>query len=503
MSRDMSTDMATNEERPLCKKELNFFQKFYYYRTSLQFTTNVYVGAQYNVLPLLTDLYAALAQLVAENPQLCLQAFTDKPSEVVEGKDFVPPESLYVAQLRKIDFTEVVEVHEDLDVFESCGMELLLSKKFAYGKDDKPLWKVFILKDNWLVFNYDHLFLDGISAPIFHENLITSLEKREFNVKLENDCVYYPKKAETFGQFDMTEIYEKPQVNVSFLAKKVLPTVAKPVVINALNAIVDRYSLRPALIGTLYRYSCGSKYLVKRHNFYENCLYINIPQSDILRLIKVAKDCEKISLNSLICSLLSIATKNALITKEQSLKFCVDANCRGIKNVAADKMGLIIKTMDVVSPLLKNNLLTETGDLNLTEFWSFSLAIHKDLVCQIPTTDGIDNINLLSLIDILSYLNDKEGQSPEFAFELSNLGLQFKDHAVTSQKSLDKKYAIKNAIFNQCIGITTCFTVSSIATPIGGMNLSIQYPQELSGEVENVIANFKAYVKLLVSLADI
>ena len=176
MSKD--SDMATSEERPLCKKELNFFQKFYYYRTSLQFTTNVYVGVQYNILPSLTDLYAALAQLAAENPQLCLQAFSEQPSEVVEGKDFVPPESLYVAQLRKIDFAEVVEVHEDFDIFESCAMELLLSKKFAYGKDDKPLWKVFILKDNWLVFNYDHLFLDGISAPIFHEKLINSLEKK-------------------------------------------------------------------------------------------------------------------------------------------------------------------------------------------------------------------------------------------------------------------------------------------------------------------------------------
>lgn len=491
----------------ITKANMSFWAKFFYTRVSLQLSTCVYVGVQYNKLPELSELYAALGRLVEENPPLGVNIFADGNVEVncneIKTKNGLakpdPPQDVYAAQLKEINFSQVVEDMKHLDIHDYEAVKTILQRRFEYGNFSKPLWRVHLLKDNWLVFCYDHAFLDGMSGANTQKKLAVILnEMAKSSETFQKNAIFELKPYSAADNLGIINIYKAPENTWGFATRQLLDSRVYPILKSSAKTVVSKLGLSPAWLGRLHTFQSNPKYVVQKNHFIDNYQNVNISAKDTNKLIQLGKKNGSIGLNSLITALISVSTKNAYVQEEQSVPFHFAISQRAKFKTDPESLGVIIKTENVVSPVLKNNLVTPSG-LNVYEFWSFARGVNTEMATAIKSNNGLEKFNKLGLVDLVPSIKSKEGETPTLLFYHSNLSLQFQEKLFRDDDDL--KYTIKNAVFNQSQVFSNNFTVSSIATVDGGINLQITYPDELIAESENVILNFNTYYKdLLKSL---
>ena len=487
-----------------CKQELAACNKFFYTRNCVDLSTNVAIGVRYNKLPSLPELYAALANLIESYPPLGLQVYAEGDADANcggvdttrTGLKPLPPRDIYAAQVSPIDFSAVVFLKESVDIQDKAAIDLFLGARFEYGSLKKLLWKVFILKDNWLVFNYDHTLFDGISGISVHNHIISFLNRSEPMIDNPFDCssTFAPRQITDSKNLNVINIYKPLEKTWSFAASRAIDTKIKPNIKYYFNAIVKKLSLNPLLLGRLNQFENSSKYVIQKNQFADNIFVLEIPQNNIMKLIKMGKDHGNISMNTLLCSLFAAATRGSFVLSEQSINFFFPVNARSIGNVPQDSIGIMIKGEEVVTPVLKNELFSSSS-LDLSKFWEFASAIQSDMSYAINSPKGYQNFCLLNEADLLSLMKSKEGKPPTSVFGHSNLGVQFKENA--SRTAEKNHYSIIDALFYQSNVFSNCFTLSSISTLDSGLKTSIVYPNELKQEMETLISNVQKYLQQL------
>ncbi|KAL6938117.1 hypothetical protein ACO0RG_004656 [Hanseniaspora osmophila] len=464
---------------PGFKAYLPFVHKYFYFRTCSELSTAVYVGVQYNKTPSVAELYEALAKVVDKNPQLGLQIFADDGADVnccpVEAEDGItkpdPPSRVYAAQLKMLDFSKVVSFHEELDAKSDEAITMFLGERFEFGSSDKSFWKIDVFKDNWLVFTFDHTLLDGMSGVLVQNDLANFLNTgHSGNVQRCNN-IYRPKKiASSVEDLGVVNIYTKPHTDRAGFAHHL-----------SKSLVSEKYTFNP-------------EHVIEKNHFIDNTRYVSIPQSDLLRLIRVGKQNGSIALNSLLCALLGVASKNTFVLGEKTIPFLFAVNHRESSNLPADLLGIFIKAEHLTSPILKDSLF-QANELNIAEFLQYAADVHGLVAKAIISKDGLENFNELALVDLLSATKGKEGKLPTDVFASSNLGAQFKSYVSGGDRGL--AFTIEDSIFGQSHSFSNLLTISSISTLNGGMNMLVTYPDNRKKEGDMFVENLNRCIRAL------
>ncbi|KAL6940083.1 hypothetical protein ACO0QE_003967 [Hanseniaspora vineae] len=461
------------------KVYLPFVHKYFYFRTCSELSTAVYVGVQYNKTPSVAELYSALAKVVDKHPQLGLQLFADDGADVncyyTKTKDGMtkpdPPSRAYAAQLKMIDFSKVVSFHRELDAKSNEAVSMFLGKRFEFGASDKSFWKIDVFKDNWLVFTFDHSLLDGMSGVIVQNDLASFLNMEQNIGAATCNSVYRPQRiASSAEDLGVVNIYTKPDTKNSGAAQN-----------PSQSSVSEKFAFDP-------------KHIIEKNHFIDNTRYVSIPQSDLLKLIKVGKQNGGIALNSMLCALLGVASKNTFVFGEKTIPFLFAVNQREPSNLPADLLGIFIKAEHLASPVLKDTLF-QANKLNLTEFLQYAADVQGLVAKAIKSKDGIENFNELALVDLLASTKGKEGKLPTDVFASSNLGAQFKAHVSGGEKSL--AFTVEDAIFGQSHSFSNLLTISSISTLKGGLNMFVTYPNNRKKEGDMFVENLHSCIKAL------
>lgn len=490
----------------IAKGEMSFWAKYFYTKVCLEMGTCVYVGVQYTKLPELPELYAALKRLVDENPPLGLNIFAagveDMNCNIVQTPNGPvkpdPPQNLYAAQLKEVDFSTVVENLTNFEIHDFETVKYILQRKFEYGSFTKPLWKVTLLKDNWLIFSYDHAFIDGMSGANIQKKLVVILNDMNKNNGSYSgiDSTYKITSGSPDDNFGIINIYEKPENTWGFATRNLLDSKIYPGLKSSAKALVQKIGLNPTWLGRFNEFECNAKYVVQKNRFIDNFQNVSITAKDVEKLIGIGKKHGNVGFNSLMGALLSVSAKNTFVLEEQSVPFMFLVSERLKRKLDPESIGILIKAEEETTPILSNALFDSVG-LNHTEFWKFASQVHADMTKAIDTGNGLEHFNMVGLQDLVTKVKAQEGSSPHFLFCFSNLSLQFKEKRFKEGNGM--KYAIKDAVFNQSQVYADYFTVSSIATPKGGFNMYMVYQDEVKKETELLLANFEKLYKELIN----
>lgn len=104
-------------------------------------------------------LYPALRQVIEQHPALCVQLSGNAAG------------TLHFVRLPSIDLDEVVTFSPET----SATYEAVLTAELAHRVRGTTLWRLTVLKDNTVIFEFHHAIGDGRSGLAFHRSLLNAL----------------------------------------------------------------------------------------------------------------------------------------------------------------------------------------------------------------------------------------------------------------------------------------------------------------------------------------
>lgn len=126
----------------------------------------VFVSATYTKVLGKELLYEALRKLVDEEPMLRCNVFGEETA------------SRYFGRV-DVDLNKVVFYRPDISTCQELSDLLIPTERYKYGDARIPLWRVYVIgKDRMeLAWVYDHSISDGVSGVLFHQKLLSKLNK--------------------------------------------------------------------------------------------------------------------------------------------------------------------------------------------------------------------------------------------------------------------------------------------------------------------------------------
>ncbi|SSD61727.1 uncharacterized protein SCODWIG_03488 [Saccharomycodes ludwigii] len=449
-------------------RDLSYFEKFYYYRHLHSLSSSIFIAAKYDGIQLTPDLiYNCVANIIQKHPHFYLNIF-EKESK-----------NPFLDKINRLNLVQIIQF-VDRDIEDVGLIKDLINFKFEYNNDQLPLWKVLVLKDNWILFSCDHLLFDGVSCANFHECLL-----QEFN----RGCTQY-KQMEELAKIpysvhpeDVINIYKPPKLTLSFMFTVVLPFL--------LDTISNLLLTIPLLSFFFFSKKkdilSNSGFLIQKKRFIENYQKLNVPSDKLTRLHGLCKK-RNVTLTSLLLTLFGLALQRNSVGKDDSITIGLPINIRCKANTSIDesKFGLFLKSSDIT---ITDYL--EPCNLGTMDFWKVVSLINAKIRKDVKDDKLFNILSLLNFVDIDKWLQDKIDRPPTSSFEFSNIGLKFCPSEFT------EKCQIVDSLFCQYLGFQNYFNISCISTVKGGTNFSFNYPYELTDEVKAFIKTFQQYIDVL------
>ncbi|KAK9312826.1 alcohol acetyltransferase [Lipomyces starkeyi] len=146
--------MTVPQKNYVLTRRAGLLETFFIQRKTLDYYTDVVMWATFNSPISRPRIYYALTKLVSKNPAMrvhVLDPLADYPT---------------LAYFDTVDFEKVVEYRTMPEI----NMEQLMTDfdraNFDYSELETPLWKVWVLNGQTVVFAFDHGALDGVSGAI-------------------------------------------------------------------------------------------------------------------------------------------------------------------------------------------------------------------------------------------------------------------------------------------------------------------------------------------------
>lgn len=440
------------------------FQKYFLYREQFKlFSSTVYVGAELNEdFNVSIDLIKmALKHMFQKdaNKELLLQINKDNLM-YNEGKNKQHKRSeIFLVNEKELCYEDFVSVYDDDDITgiaDPCLVEDILKNKLDIGFGNMPLWRVYYLpRIKCLIFNYSHIFYDGMSGTFFLDLLLEELEaintKTEVTEKLNvNDLSLLKRNNVCIVDADLLDlniIDVFPRANLmsmlflKFCLKSLLEIMTA--LYRGLLTMMSKNALKLKFKSNLPS---------EANVFVQHSDYYVIKGNHMTKLLLICKQNE-FSFNSLLLSLLSLSGPEGsmginsdnkyLFTYNHEISIPLNARrflLRG--ETLQDKIGMFvtggkIQTCDIKMNLCEND--TYDTVINLAK--DMNKKVKK--VCLQNFQETVDEVGLLNFLanNTMKKLDSifKDNPKKICDYELSNLGCT------------NKKYThlIKRLVFNQ------------------------------------------------------
>lgn len=435
-------------KHPQHSRDISFVEKYFFWRTQLDFYTNVGILAEYSTTITPEKLYQALTNMLYKYSALTMTLVPDKDNLEL-GYHFNIADS--------IKLSDIAEFIND-DSFEN-NPELILNtfknEKFIYGTT-KQLWRLKIINSKYVHFYFDHILFDGTSGKNFHIKLSNELEKE-----------ILPIVSDQFNGLNSI-IFDRSLVDDTF---KVSP---KPNEIiyygGSFGSAIYKLlvGLFPKNLGRLLKYwFSGSPYYnimnydiisfkdIKINSEKENsCKIINLSSTQLDSLIKLSRS-HNVKLTSLMVILSHMSAGKYIANTGKDTVTSVPVNIRNIINEkhakSLDKhytslFGLYMSFVAIDLPVITK--LCPNDEIN----WSVVQYVHQ-YIHKFAKDSPLD-LGLLKYINVKRYISRKYKDEEMPSLELSNVGMIGSEHK-----------NIVNAWFDQP---SQLFSVNMISTQNGG-----------------------------------
>lgn len=433
-------------------------------RNLLSLYTNFNVSGKYNSYIDKEALSDALARLIRQHPYFYSNFYRvgDKSNDKIKGgSNFV------LKPLEEIKFDDIVEYWHTED-FDEKSLEKLDKIKFGLNCS-KPLWKVVVHelpeKKQVITACFDHALFDGSSAKHFHVDLLRFLGDQE--APEYRDAVFSLDEMSLEAPFRLDlniseELYHPPLWFV------ILRTLKHWLVPDILSKVISSFFCRDS--PNTFKYPCLELGKAKRDP-QTAFKMINIKPDTLSDLVKFCKS-NGFTLTPLLTTL-SIAALtdaiNATITPQSFSTKCIcDLNGRRFLPdtlESSTKYGMFVSaSFHTLGPIAYRSCI----DLIVP-----SKILHRQIQKSISSKFYFYMFGLLRYLNCWDFLYKKLDTPRADLYELSNLGIV---------KATHRNWTLDDMWFSQNIGILQQVTMSVIATPRGGLNVTMSFFADLVNE---------------------
>jgi hypothetical protein len=460
------------------------FQKYFLYREQFKlFSSTVYVGAELNEdFEINIDLIKAAIKSMLQkdtNKELLLQINKENLMHNEEKDKEQKKSEIFLLKEQDLCFENFVKVYDDdqlTSILDPCLAEDILKDKIDIGVHNMPLWRVFYLpKMKCLIFNYSHIFYDGMSGTFFLDLLLEELEaikgKTEVSDKLNvNDLSFLKANNVNIVDADLLDlniIDVFPRTNLMSIDTLRFFLRCLLEMITALFQIIPNIVSKSAL-----KVKFRSNLQSEANVFVQHSNVHVIKGSDMTKLLSVCKK-NGFTFNSLLLSLLSLSGPENLINIKSENKDSV--TCRHEISVPLNARRFLLhgEALQKKIGMFVTGGKIETCDIKLKSFennaYGSVINLAKDLndkvqnVCVQNFQKTVDEVGLLNLLADKTMKNldsiFKENPKKICDYELSNLGSTNKKHT----------HLIKRLVFNQSFNPRSSnMTVSCITGGFSG-----------------------------------
>ncbi|CUS21350.1 LAQU0S03e00540g1_1 [Lachancea quebecensis] len=451
-------------------KSLSGLEEFFYYRSKQRLHTCFIVAITLNTRPTRGEIFHAIKTVVSKYPQLYSDVVARNGSLVLD-----PLQSPFSLD-DVVEFTAL----ESLD--EESSDKIFKEITFIYGTG-KPLWKVLVLEDQrTFVLCSDHVILDGLSTTVFWGSFMRSLNASQPDSTSSDEVLFKP--SPTIPHVPQHPYSQLP-VSVSGLLLRFF-----------VRFLVLMSFLGVDLIGPVFVPSLGTKDFKFLHYRFpegflasdgtvrnDNCqLKINVSPNNLRALLRRCKE-KKVSLSVFLLAVIAHSLKlvDATHVEGSRIKASVPMNTRP----------LVQKTMSVKPEAVEvGNFITgatlEYDKTSDDDIWQTAAKFREELLSQKDSQRSIESTKLLELIDVDAFVERKKNAKyPGSTFEVTNLGFQSFDCGE------DDRYYVQDSIFNNPQGLGDVISCGCVATPVGGLNCSINFPRVISSDLKAPIEYIK------------
>lgn len=458
--------------------DLSDVHKFYDYKEQhRQISGKVYIGCQLidGVDINVKKLQDICREIMTIHKQLCVQV-TDT-------------HKAYLLDINELNFDDLVFISDEYDSIEDPSfVEYLLKDPPNNGKSNIPLWRlIYFKKMNYLVFNFGHCFLDGMSAVIFLNFVLDSLNGKplapfDFS-KFENHV-----SDKSLLQCGIVDLYPRPDYSIldklNVLKNECLEVIIEPFIFKMIKAY-------PKLLE--YNYFRRYNRLYDSGVSPESCNYVNsfhcmnISSSDTKKLIKISKLLDT-TLNSLLLALLSISSPKINKDYPINAKFNIPINMRphllkgDMAGLGANLIALAISSTQITTPSFKLENFLNKDSLDMNEVKKFIGDLDPLIKKGIAESISMDTYSIASY-----YKHDFDrlvAERPSIDFELSNLGLF-------------KHPLVKDVCFNQGLEPMNYMNISAIGG-VNGTNISFMWYNSVHDYSKQRVVMFEKLVDTLI-----
>lgn len=365
----------------------------------------IFVSATYTQVLDRGALLEALGNLVDEEPILRCNVFGEKTSNPYFG-------------CIDVDLDRVVLYRPDISTSQELSDLLIPSEKYEYGDDSLPLWRAYVIgkDEKELVWVYDHSISDGTSGVLFHQKLLSKLNK-EPSKKTPEEAKIAPSLENVI---DIRPSWGFSLQFVSSMLKKKLfggskTWTGRPPVI-PMQSQSELFEFEPEYAAQLLTYC-------RRH---------------------------KITLTALLYAVLLQSFRRIIPAEDQEtyddISFCCPVNARKYSPDLSTELGNYVFQFAHRTPV--------KSDKTINEDAKEILPLLKEALSDPAEIKYV--IGLLNYVNIRDYLQDEfKEQNRSGSMEISNLG-SFEFPSNTDQIGISKLE------FSQGVNSLSCYTTLSL-----------------------------------------
>ncbi|TID17269.1 hypothetical protein CANINC_004033 [Pichia inconspicua] len=389
-------------------RPLDFLEKYYFWRTKLNYYSNCRIVAEYNLLLSEETVFNALERMLRTFPQLCTTISRNGDNAHL---------------IHSLLFKDVVEFIED-----DClnDPEVMLNKfhndAFEFSGDN-VVWKLKVINKKFLMFYFDHILYDGGSGKNFHEEFSKALAspdgKSILKYRNSDSLVFQRSNCEPYN------IMPSPSQIIDYssswggLIYTFFMMLAPSFITKFIRRMFDQHPYAKLL--SYKRLSLSSTGLISDH-IGSRCKVFHIPTYDLKGLLKL---CTKngVKLTSLIATISQMSLGNIIKTNEDTKidipvdirKFIKEDKGKALSPKFSNVFGLFMSAVQVDVPSV-NKLQIDDG-LN----WNFVSYVHNKIHNEIPFSPRL--VGLLKFVDPKKFVMDKIKNKEIGNLEVSNLGV--------------------------------------------------------------------------------
>lgn len=448
--------------QPITSRKLGNKENFFRARAQCNFYRNFVVSVQYSRSPIQDKLllFRALRKTLIDYPSLTCNVF-----EVEDER------KLIMRPVNNVYFLDLVEILlETVLISDEKYIRYMSETHFSHPYEERPLFKLVVPNEFSLGAAFDHTLADGLVGRYFHEILLDNIAYCDIKT---NDVEYKALYGEVPINFEENVLLFSLEKDSKYFRNSVPPPMEMYMEGEVTEITPSHFSkFIPPDFPHLWPGRFASK--LERSIAYK---HINIPAEDLAEIMVQCRK-HKVTLTSYLV-VNSALTLQPIFGRKHHFLIATAITLRRFMN----KENLDVPYKQLLEPECKIlGLHSHQGLIQtyapLDEF-SWDLVADSNAKLKETTTSKGELWSLLRKVNAPDWSGDNKslfeaslGKSKLDSLKLSNLGyVEFPVHP----SNLGPDWTVTDAVFGQDIAPTSEFVVNVIATPIGGLNIVLEY----------------------------